>query len=56
MARRPQSPEPSLFEQDEPRVVLPPARMTELAKLLEVLLLEIARPANGEIGDDRDHV
>ena len=36
--------------------MLPPARMAELAKLLEVLLLEIARAANGEIGDDRDHV
>lgn len=57
MARRPQSPEPSLFEQEEPRVVLAPAQMAELAALLEVLLLEIARAlASGEIGNDQDHV
>lgn len=57
MARRPQSPEPSLFEQEDQRVVLAPAQMAELAALLEVLLLEIARAlANGEIGNGQDHV
>jgi hypothetical protein len=57
MVRRPQNPEPSLFEQEDQRVVLAPAQMAELVALLEVLLLEIARAlANGEIGDDQDHV
>jgi hypothetical protein len=51
MTSRSESSEPSLFEQVEPRVVLAPAQMTELAALLEVLLLEIARAlASGEIG------
>lgn len=51
MTSRSESFEPSLFEQVEPRVALAPAQMTELAALLEVLLLEIARAlASGEIG------
>jgi hypothetical protein len=56
MARQSENLKRSLFEEDKARVVLPPAQMSELAKLLEVLLLEIARAlANGEIGNDQDN-
>jgi hypothetical protein len=49
--------QPNLFEEDEPRVVLAPAQMVELAKLVEALFLEIsAALASGKIGDDQDHV
>jgi hypothetical protein len=48
--------QPSLFDEDEPRVVLPIARMVDLAALIEVLLCEIATTlANGKIGDEQDH-
>jgi len=48
-------PQPNLF--DEPRVVLAPAQKTELATLVQVLLLEIATVlASGEIGNDQDHL
>jgi hypothetical protein len=57
MQREPQTPQPSLFEEDMPSVVLAPAQMAELATLLGVLLLEIARAlATGGIGDDQDNV
>jgi hypothetical protein len=50
-------PHPSLFEEDAPRVVLAPAQKVALATLVEALLLEIAIAlANGEVGDDQDHV
>jgi hypothetical protein len=45
----------NLFAEDEPRVVLPAARMVDLAALIEVLLREIATAlANGKIGDEQD--
>ena len=55
MERRSPDLQRSLFDEDEPRVVLATARMAELAKLVEALLLEIAaEPQTEEIGDDRD--
>jgi hypothetical protein len=57
MTRQFESPQLGLFDEDEPRVVLEPAQKIALATLMEVLLLEIATAlANGEIGDDQDHV
>jgi hypothetical protein len=57
MMRRLEYPQPSLFDQDEPRVELAPTQKTELATLVQVLLLEIATAlANGEIGNDQDHL
>jgi hypothetical protein len=57
MTRQFESPELGLFDEDEPRVVLGPAEKVALATLMQVLLREIARAlANGEIGDDQDHV
>jgi hypothetical protein len=57
MTRQFQHPQPSLFDESEPRVKLAPAQRLELAPLVEVLLLEIATAlANREIGDDQDHV
>lgn len=48
---------PSLFDEDEPRVELAPTQKTELVTLVKVLLLEIATAlANGEIGNDQDHL
>ncbi len=56
MTRQSQKLQPSLFDEDEPRVVLAAARMVDLAALMEVLLREIATAlANGEIGDEQDH-
>jgi hypothetical protein len=56
MKRKPASPQADLFENDEPRVVPPPALKTRLATLVEALLLEIAAAlATGEAGDDQDH-
>ena len=50
-------PQPSLFDEGEPRVKLVPAQKVELATLVKVLLLEIATAlANGEIGNDQDHL
>jgi hypothetical protein len=44
--------QPSLFDEDEPRVVL--ARMVDLGTLLEALLREIAKAlANGESDDEQ---
>jgi hypothetical protein len=55
MMRQFEHPQPSLF--DEPRVELAPAQKVELATLMKVLLLEIATTlANGEIGNDQDHL
>jgi hypothetical protein len=57
MTRQIENPQPSLFDQDEPRVELAPARKVELAMLVEALLLEIATAlANAEIGDDQDYI
>ena len=55
MRRQFEHPQANLF--DEPRVVLGPAQKTELTTLVKVLLLEIATAlANGEIGNDQDHL
>jgi hypothetical protein len=56
MTRQFENPQPSLFDEDEPRVELAPAEKIGLATLVKVLLLEIATAlANGETGDDQDH-
>jgi hypothetical protein len=56
MARQSEKLQPSLFDEDEPRVVLAAAQMVDLAALMEVLLREIATAlANEEIGDEQDH-
>jgi hypothetical protein len=48
--------QPSLFDQTEPRVVLTPVQMTQIAKLVEALLREIAATlAAREVGNDQDH-
>ena len=50
-------PQPSLFDENKSRVELPPAQKLELATLVKLLLLEIATVlANGEIGNDQDHL
>jgi hypothetical protein len=55
MQRQFQHPQPSLFDENEPRVELAPALMVELATLMKVLLLEIATVlANGEIDNDQE--
>lgn len=57
MTRQFKSPQLSLFDEDEPRVVLALAQKVALATLMQVLLREIATSlANGDIGDDQDHV
>ena len=56
MTRQFENPQPSLFDEDEPRVELAPAEKIGLAMLVKALLLEIATAlANGETGDDHDH-
>ena len=56
MKRQSQHPQRSLFDEDEPLVVLAAAQMAELATLVEALLLEIAAAlANGGIADDQDY-
>jgi hypothetical protein len=56
MKRKPASPQPDLFENDESHVVPPPALKIRLATLVEAMLLEIAAAlATGEVGDDQDH-
>lgn len=56
MKRQFENPQPSLFEADEPSVVLTPAQEGELATLVETLLREIAVAlASGEIANDQDH-
>jgi ABC-type cobalamin transport system ATPase subunit len=46
-----------LFNEDEPRVELELAQKVALTTLMQVLLREVATAlANGEIGDDQDHV
>ena len=57
MTRQSKNPQPSLFEEDKPCIVLAPAQMAELAALLEVLLLEIARAlGGGKIDNDQDNI
>ena len=56
MKRRSQHLQRSLFDEDEPPVVLATTQKAELATLVEALLLEIAAAlANGGLGDDQDH-
>jgi len=56
MTRQFENFQPSLFDEDAPRVELAPAEKIGLATLVKVLLLEIATElANGETGDDQDH-
>jgi len=57
MMHQSKHPQMSLFEADEPRVVLAAAQETELATLVKVLLLEIATAlSNREICNDQDHL
>jgi hypothetical protein len=56
MKRQSQHLQRSLFDENEPPVVLAAAKLAELAKLVEALLLEIAAAlTNGELTDDQDH-
>jgi hypothetical protein len=56
MTRQSKNPQPSLFGDEAPRVVLAAAQMVDLAALVEALLREIATAlANGETGDEQDH-
>jgi hypothetical protein len=56
MAREQQPLQSGLFDQYEPCVELAHAQKSELATLIEALLLEIATAlAAGEVGDDQDH-
>ena len=56
MPRQSKNLQPSLFEDQAPRVVLAAAPMGDLAALVEALLREIATAlANGGIGDEQDH-
>jgi hypothetical protein len=56
MTRHSKNLQPSLFEDEAPRVVLATAQMVDLAALVEALLREIATAlANGETGDEQDH-
>jgi len=57
MTRQSEKLQPSLFDEDEPRVVLAAAQIVDLAALTEALLREIATAlAKGEIGDEQDHI
>jgi hypothetical protein len=57
MMRQLKHPQPSLFDKGDPHVALAPAPKVALARLVEVLLLEIAVAlANREIGNDQDHL
>jgi len=56
MTRQSKNLQPSLLEDEAPRVVLAAAQMVDLAALVEALLREIATAlANGETGDEQDH-
>ena len=56
MTHRAEKLQRSLFDENEPRVVLAGAQRIQLATLMEVLLREIATAlANREIGDEQDH-
>ena len=56
MTRQSKNLQPSLFEDEAPRVVLAAAQMVDLAPLVEALLREIATAlAKGESSHDQDH-
>ena len=57
MTRQSENLQPSLFEEDQPRIEVSAAQRADLAMLVEALLREIAAAmASGELGDDQDHV
>jgi hypothetical protein len=57
MARQSENLQPSLFEEDQPRIEVSSAQRADLAMLVEALLREIAITlASGELRDDQDHV
>ena len=56
MKHKPANPQQDLFENDALHVVSLPTDKTQLASLVEALLLEIAMAlAAGEAGHDQDH-
>ena len=59
MPRQSRNRQPSLFDEEPPRVRLCPARRAELASLVEALLREIAatlvEARSGESVHDQDH-
>jgi hypothetical protein len=56
MPRQSKELQPSLFEDEAPRVVLATGLMGDLVALVEALLREIATAmAHGETGDEQDH-
>ena len=59
MARKSEHHQPSLFDEEAPRVKLCPARRAELAGLMEALLREIAAALvnvkSGESVHEQDH-
>jgi hypothetical protein len=56
MRRQSEDLQPSLFEEDAPRVELAAAQKVDLAALVEALLREIATAlASREGGHDQDH-
>ena len=56
MPRQSENLQPSLFEEDAPRVDLAAAQKVDLAALVEALLREIATAlANGESSHEQDH-
>jgi hypothetical protein len=59
MTRRSKNLQPSLFQAERACVELRAAQKSELAKVIEVLLREIAaalaKAASGGSGDDQDH-
>ena len=56
MTRQSENRQPSLFEEDVPRVALAAAQKVDLAMLVKALLREIATAlAKGESGHDQDH-
>ena len=59
MAHKSENHQPSLFDEETPRVELSPAQRVELAGLVEALLCEIAATLvggrNGESGHEQDH-
>jgi len=56
MTRQSENLQPSLFEEDAPRIDLAAAQKVDLAALVEALLREIATAlASRESGHDQDH-
>jgi hypothetical protein len=56
MTRQSENLQPSLFEEDAPRIDLAAAQKVDLAVLVEALLREIATAlASEESGHDQDH-